>query len=153
MPYTLVVIDMQDYFTGSKTAKVRKGCARAIRQAMNDKAAILYVEYQGYGSTISMLTNLSKNYKRVSTVKKASNGGEQEVRRLLLRKKFPKTHLKICGVNTDYCVLETVQGITGVLPKTKLHVIESACNSNGNHKDGIRRLKAIEQVRVTKHLR
>lgn len=146
MHYTLVVIDMQEQFTAYLKAKA--GTVSAINQAMQDKAGIVLVEFTGFGPTIKELTKLVDGYARVTTVQKNSPGGGMQVMRAIKDNKFPASVLKICGVNTDQCVLSTVTDLVRLSPKSRMHVIEKACNTDGYHENGINSMKKHAQVTI-----
>lgn len=148
VPYTLVVIDMQEYFSASRKSDTQKKVATAIRRAMRDNAGVMFVEYANYGPTLPKLTKLTKTYKRAFTVIKSANGGGNEVKTALYKHRLPRSNLKFCGVNTDYCVLATVTGVSQNLPRTKIEVLEKGCNSNGSHARGIERLQALNKVSI-----
>jgi nicotinamidase-related amidase len=140
MLYTLCVIDMQDYFAAAHRNGVRKACIREIKKAMRNNAAILFVEYNNYGPTIELLTNLTKSakYKKTYHVIKYCDGGGYEVTEFIKKNHLPKLNIRVCGVNTDYCVLATVLGINRRWQDTKIHVVADACDSTDSHKDGLR---------------
>jgi nicotinamidase-related amidase len=148
--YTLVVIDMQSVFRASANKDTLAHCKREIKQAMSKRAAIMYVEYGGYPKTLPQLTKLTEKYSRKFFVTKNSNGGGAEVKASILKHGLPKTRIKVCGVNTDFCVLETVAGLTEKLKSAKIQVLSKACNSTSNHTYGLERLKKLKRVRVKK---
>ena len=146
--YTLVVIDMQAIFRASTDKNTVAHCKREIKQAMSKGAAILYVEYAGYDKTLPVLTNLTKNYQRKFSVIKHNNGGGKEVKATILKHRLPKTRIKVCGVNTDYCVLETVRGLTEKLKSAQVQLLSKACNSTSNHEYGLEQLARLKRVQI-----
>lgn len=152
MSYTLCVIDMQYYFGASRNAKVQNGCKKAIRKAMRDDAAILFVEYATCGRTVPTLVALTYGYKMAHLVIKTDDDGSGDIIKTIQHMKLPANHIKICGVNTDYCVLDTTRGLKESCPKsTKIEVIADACNSNSGcngHEDALYDLKHIVKVSV-----
>ena len=154
MSYSLIVVDMQDYFYASRGKRVRKACIREIKQAMQDQATILYVEYspENYGPTIPQLTNITNKakYKKVYHVSKYDNDGGQEVVDFLTKKHLPKMNLRVCGVNTNYCVRATVSGIHHKSPNSNIHVVADACDCStlDGHKYGLSDMKSNANVKI-----
>jgi nicotinamidase-related amidase len=148
--YTLVVIDMQPSFEASQEKAVLRNCAARIKQAQKDNAAILLVEYEEYGKTDYRLRNLLKTYDKTKTVIKCDNDGSVEIKRAIIRAKFPKDLLRVCGVNTDYCVYESVKGLTKQMPKATIEVLTKSCNSNWNHEFGVGKLKDLRKQNKAK---
>lgn len=146
--YTLVVIDMQPYFSTSQKGSILAACKKEIRLAMQNKAAIVFVEYANYGLTDDRLTNLTKNYNRKVTVIKQNNGGGVGVKRAIVKNKFPKRNIRVSGVNINYCVYDTVSQLVGALKSAKIKVLSKACNCNGSVKLGFDRLSKINRVAV-----
>jgi len=103
---------MQDSFTAAKYKSVQYGCISEIEQAIKRNAPIVFVEYRYSGKTVESLKQLvaAVKYENVHTVTKTTNNGALAINKLLQRKKLPKNHLRVCGVNTDCCVLETIEG-------------------------------------------
>lgn len=155
MSYTLCVIDMQDYFKSSRGKRVRQSCIREIKKAIRDKATILFVEYspEHYGTSIPLLTNVANKakYRKVYHVAKHSDGGGEEVVEFLKQKHLPRLNLRVCGVNTDYCVKETVSGINAKLKHGNIHVVADACDSRGgvsSHKHGLHSMRKLNNVKL-----
>jgi nicotinamidase-related amidase len=151
MSYTLCVIDMQPHFVATTMQRAKQACAREIRKAIRDKAPILFVEYAHYGPTLPELTDLTKKYHRTYHVTKASNNGGKEVMEFLTQKHLPKLNLRVVGVNTDYCVAQTVQGINSACTNCNIHVIADACDSNANHISGLKYMHSLQRVKVVRH--
>lgn len=149
--YTLVVVDMQEYFSASNKTTVQRSVQREIRQAMRSGAGILYVEFDGYGSTKPELTSLTRKNKRASRVTKSRNDGSTNVVEQLRKRRFNTSHLKVTGVNTDYCVFETVQGLREKLPNSKIEVIADACSSNASHKNGLRKIRRVPNINILRN--
>src|SRR5574337_1932066 len=125
MSYSLIVVDMQDYFLASRLKRVQNNCIREIKKAMDDNATIVFVEFDGYGPTIPQLTSLVKNkkYKKSHTVLKNMDDGGQPIHKLLVKRHLPRRNLKVCGVNTQYCVLSTIEGLMSRLKESSIEVV------------------------------
>ena len=143
--YTLIVIDMQPKFDSSQKESTIKNCRTLLRQAQKDKAGILLVEYIDYGETDNRLQNMIRDYSLTKTITKISNDGSVEIRKAIKKYNYPSKLLKVCGVNTDYCVYESVVGLTKNMPRATIEVIGKACNSTWTHKRGLAMLKELSK--------
>jgi nicotinamidase-related amidase len=137
MPATRVIIDMQAAFAASSNPNCVIAVAREMIQAMREKAPILIVEYKGSGPTHQGFLDLVKDYPYAARIRKESDGGAREVIRAMKRRGFNTKYLRICGVNTDCCVEETVRGLAQnpLLEKSKIELVKSACNTTSNKYD------------------
>jgi len=140
MSYTLIIVDMQACFSASTKKTVQRNCQIEIRKAIKNNANIVFLEFEGYGPTLSSLTdivadaNYSKNYRAIKPI----NDGSESVLSLLRKKKLPRTNFRVCGVNTDCCVYSTVEGLDVKISKNlKIEVVSKACGSQYSHKEGI----------------
>jgi len=148
--YTLVVVDMQAKFPDSLGKRVQDNCKRAIRKAVKNKAAIIFVEYKGYGPTLPCLTKLAKDYKKVyHTVKNEWDGSSHSLE-LVKMHSLSASKIKVCGVYTDCCVAATVQGLSNKLSRSKIELLSRACAStnDSNHNSGIKKMQTLPNVRV-----
>lgn len=148
--YTLVVVDMQASFEAANNRRVRENCKRELERAMESGAAILFVEYVGQGPTIPSLVKLTDDYERTFIVRKNDDDGSREVAKVIRDNKLPAKRIKVCGVNTDCCVFETVCGLTNRLSTANLEVIGDACNSDFNHLGGLNDLVKMPNVSVNR---
>lgn len=133
MAYTLVVIDMQEIFKSATHINPLVGVTREVMIAKTKKYPILYVEFDE-ARTLSQLTNLVKKYSKYAKVMKRFCDGSSDIIRALRRKNFPNNKLRICGVNSDACVLDTVKGLLKKLPDSKIEVVTNACASSKANK-------------------
>lgn len=145
MIFTLVVVDMQDAFESTKNKRLIDNCIREINFAKKNDADILFVEYDGCGKTLLSLSSLTINYDHKKSIIKSHDDGSTEIISAIHKMNFDIRHLKIIGVNTDCCILETVQGLQYKLPNSKIEVISDACNSDFRHVDGLKQLKSIKK--------
>jgi len=150
MSYTLVVVDMQAQFPDSMDKRVQENCKRAIRKAVKDKAAIIFLEYDDYGPTLPCLTSLAKKYKKAYHAVKCEWDGSPQSLNLIKKYKLADSHFKVCGVYTECCVQATVYGLSNKFPKSKINLLGGACNSwsETSHKNGLDMMKKIPNVRV-----
>lgn len=152
MSYTLCIIDMQDSFTTSRGLEVQRACKREIRKAMRDKANILFVEYNGYGPTLPLLTDLVKSakYKKAFHVIKYSDGGGKEVDQFLKHRHMPRKNLRVVGVNTGYCVASTVEELAVRMKKSSLTIIADGCSCHNehSHRYGLNRMGSYDNIKI-----
>jgi len=148
--YTLVVVDMQAMFPDSLGKRVQDNCKRAIRKAVKNKAAIIFVEYKGYGPTLPCLTKLAKDYKKVyHTIKDKWDGSVQSIN-LVTKHNLVGSKFKVCGVYTDCCVQATVEGLSKLRPASKINLLSKACASSNSrsHNNGVIAMRKLSNVRV-----
>lgn len=129
MAYTLVVIDMQDIFRSATHMNPLVGVTREVMTAIAKRQYILYVEFDE-ARTLTPLLNLVKGYRKFGKVMKRFSDGSGEIIKCLKRKNFPFKKLRVCGVNSDACVLDTVNGLLKKLPNSKIEVVKNACASS-----------------------
>jgi nicotinamidase-related amidase len=146
--YTLVVVDMQSSFEAANSKRVRENVKREIQRAMDNKAAIVFVEYVGQGPTIPSLVKPTDDYDRVFIVRKNDDDGSKEVSKVIRDNNLPGKRVKVCGVNTDCCVLETVNGLCSRLRSASFEVVGDACNSDFNHLTGLNDMANMSNVSI-----
>lgn len=79
------------------------------------------------------MVKLTDDYDRVFITRKGDDNGSHEVRKTIKDNKLPSRRVRVCGVNTDCCVLETVCGLNRSMKQTKIEIIPKACNSFDRH--------------------
>lgn len=150
MSYTLVVVDMQFSFSASRNPKTIRNCEKQILQAMKNKCPIIFLEFKDYGPTLPELATLVESYNKAYFLTKSENDGSEEVLELLKKKRLPRRTFKVCGVNTDFCVLETVSGLLCRFKRSNIAVIKSACNTIYSNRDGFQSMKSFSKRVVCK---
>lgn len=145
--YTLIVIDMQpETFIAARDDGTVQNVIREINQAKQNGAAVLFVEYQFNGETDPRLIDAAKGIgaEKYKVIHKRRDDGSDRIIKALEANGWPKDRLLICGVNTDACVLRTVQGLDEKLngygfngidvdirkDVAKIEVVWDACNSD-----------------------
>lgn len=134
----LLVIDMQPKFRASNNLRCLNNCAREIRKAIRNGNRIIFVEYNGEGTTHAPLIQLVKKvddygyllsyYPKYSLVGKTDDDGSQEIiNHLRSMKRYGPYSFIVCGVNTDACVRKTVHGLAARRGVT-ITVVKDACN-------------------------
>jgi nicotinamidase-related amidase len=158
MSYTLVVVDMQPSFSAKEEFEVTKNIQREIFSAIYDNAHIVFVEFSYSGPTLPCLLELPSTigYKKHYVIEKHSNDGSVEVASIIKDKSLPADHIKVTGINTDYCVLATVAGLSRLYPDSKIEVVEDSCASlwdtaspnERHHLHGIESMKRYSNVSI-----
>lgn len=150
--YSLVIVDMQHGFVASRKKPVIRACEAAIAKAIQDEAAIIFVEFLGYGASRKTLRELTDNYYKTFVVRKGTDDGSREVSKVIKDNKLPSKIVKVCGVNTDFCVKATVRGLTSKMPRSTLEVLAKACNSNGSHSSGLAAMATLNKVIINEEV-
>ncbi len=124
---TLVVIDMQPSFSSASEPRVVSGVTREIIYSKMKDEPVVFVEFVDCLPTYTSLLNLLKGYRKRSRIRKNDDDGSDEIINCLNRRGYHTDHLKVCGVNADCCVYDTVEGLLKKLPNTKIEVVKDAC--------------------------
>ena len=127
MPTTLVVIDMQATFISSTNPTASVNVAKEIEKAKRRKAGIVFVEFFDCEPTHEIYKKMVKGYKNVSIITKKRNDGSREIMRAIRRRGFNPNRLRVCGVNSCYCVYSTVHSLLH-RPSIKIEVATEACS-------------------------
>ena len=101
-----------------------------IEQAKQKQCAIVLVKMLSEGSIDVRILEATQGYNKIAQVGKRYSDGSTGVKRAIIKHNFPKACLRVCGVNTDECVADTVKGIATTWPKSKIEIAREACNSN-----------------------
>lgn len=150
--YTLAVIDMQKYFLNrfkhfnKPTNGVLEGCKKEITKAIADKAKIVFVEYSSYGDTAEELVQITRDadYPVYYTIKTDDDGGV-EIAETIKTQKLSKRKIRICGINTEYCIKSTVRGLLRAMKTSVIEVISDACGSPWDHEGGVEELEEMSE--------
>lgn len=133
-PYVLIVVDMQTIFKASNRPEVRAECGNLVKQAVIDGMIIVFLEYIDNGRTKIPLRRIVRGYDKAYFVEKEDNDGSNELAELFWGMDIPN-NFKVCGVNTDMCVFETVQGMASWDRKPKIEVVCKACATHSYGSD------------------
>lgn len=137
--YTLVVVDMQPFYT-TNTATINN-VAREVRLARKrgNHIIFLWVPYlspmqdEPFRPTYPEILKEVEGYDRDKwqQVEKFSQDGSRNVLSFCDRKGFPTKRFRVCGVNTDMCLLDTVTGLLkSSNPAVKaVAVVKNACHT------------------------
>jgi nicotinamidase-related amidase len=126
---TLVIVDMQPYFRASQHPDTLAAVEREIRSAISNESAIVLLEFEDSGDTDARLMRVLRAYPRLAVKLKTTDDGSAWVTAACREHGFGTKHFRVCGVNTDACVLATVLGLTRRLPHCTVEVVKDACNS------------------------
>ena len=123
-PYVLCIIDMQPIgFSNSKL--IIENVLDLVREAVVDKAFIVIAQFKGCGETHINIINELQKYPYKKYVWHNKNDKSKPIQEAL--KNIFVRQMKVCGVNTEYCVKDTVHGLAKKFP-IPIKVIEKACN-------------------------
>lgn len=155
MNYSIVFIDMQNIFLKNVLKRdpgIILKCKRELIKAINDNAQIIFLEFRGHGSTVKELTSLLKEYSytKYAFVSKESDDGSNDLLNVILKNNLPP-NIKVCGVNTDCCVYDTVSGYLYAMTSHKskdsnefnVKVIIDACASSWYHERGVKYMRDL----------
>lgn len=147
---TLCIVDMQEAFGAALNAITIRACLKEIKLAINRKAPIVFLEWDGCGPTLKDLLDAVKNYELGQrTIKYADDGSAATINLLRNMQLDPDSlDYRICGVNTDYCVASTVKGLRKRLKKSRIEVAWPACNTEWSKAHALRRLHGVSGVRI-----
>lgn len=153
--YTLLVIDMQAYFSAARNKRVQEEVSKEIRQAIKDNMPIIFLEYIGCGSSVKQLTkNVAhpNHYDKSYLIGKTTGGGSREVLTLIKAFRLPQKHIKVCGVNTSACVFETTVGLRQKLKGSKIELLVNACNdsSKSGHEYALQSFREYHNIVLNK---
>ena|ERR1043165_2287429 len=128
----LLVIDMQKDYPA--TELVVNEVIKEVRKARSKNEWIFFLQYDGCGPTMYRLTRELKGYTKTRKLTKIIDGGAYAVMwgltysdNNLNGTKAPTkiSHIKVCGVNTNACVIGTVYGLRHL--NCKITVLSNAC--------------------------
>lgn len=148
MQKILVIVDMQTKFPAAKHRGTIDGCKKEITAAIAGNIPIFILELKSdndFGPTLPELTDMLKGYENAHIVIKQQNDGSY-----VLRKKFhdmelqPEFQFIVCGINTEACVYETIDGLLCKFPKSKATIDRNAVNGNHNQHEQFGYLRFLE---------
>lgn len=129
-PYLLCVVDMQTDFSAADCSETQQRNLMLIKQAMEDKAFIVFAHYEGCGPTHPHLTHPTRDYPYVDQCWANQNDKSTAVMRLIQKHEIEYDRILVTGVNTDACVKSTVEGLIDYHHLgTEIHVYQKACNA------------------------
>lgn len=128
MKTTLCIVDMQTTFAG--TPKALEGTLNQIRLAKRRKSGIVVLELVNCGETVPEIHTALNNYdpRKVNFISKIGGDGSKEFIQAAEAKDMWLKRIRVCGVNTCACVMNTISGLQHQLPKSRLEVAWEAVN-------------------------
>ncbi len=119
---TLVIVDMQDEFVDYEWnydeneipidyTEIVPGICSLVQYAIKNCWSIIFVEFDPYGTTIEILSELVADYQHFMAVQKYGQDGGPQVIECLQEHPQWSRHLLVCGLYGDACVPSTVQGL------------------------------------------
>jgi nicotinamidase-related amidase len=98
-----------------------------VREAIVNKAFIVIAQFNGCGETHINIINEIQYYPYKEYVWHNKNDKSKPIQEVLNSLHIFAREIKICGVNTEYCVKDTVHGLAKKF-HIPIKVIENACN-------------------------
>jgi len=125
-PYILCIIDMQPVgFDNSNL--IIENVLQLIREAIVNKAFIIIAQFKGCGETNINIINEIQKYPHKKYIWHNKNDKSKPIQEILNSLNIFVRQIKVCGVNTEYCVKDTVHGLAKKF-HIPIKVIEEACN-------------------------
>ncbi len=125
-PYVLCIIDMQPIGFSNSTLII-ENVLHLVKEAVKKKAFIIIAQYKGSGKTHINIINEIQNYPYKEYIWHNKNNKSKPIQEALVNRNILVRELKVCGVNTEYCVAETIHGLAKKF-HIPIKVIEKACN-------------------------
>jgi nicotinamidase-related amidase len=123
-PYVLCIIDMQpDGFSNANL--IIENDLQLVTEAITTKAFIVIAQFKGCGETHINIVNEIQKYPYKKYIWHNKNDKSKPIKDVL--NGIFVRQMKVCGVNTEYCVKDTVHGLAKKF-HIPIHVIEKACN-------------------------
>lgn len=142
----LLVLDMQTGFPAACDAITIWFVKQEILRAIQLDMPIVILEYDvdDLGATHKEIMDLVADYPRAIVIGRAPrrrgqaeherDNGADEVVEACLGHGFLTEGFRVCGVNSDACVVRTVVGLSSLAPSCRITVVQDACNStNGRN--------------------
>lgn len=126
---TLVVIDVQTGYLDAAEA-IRYPVRLEILRAMKQGWGIVFVQMNKMGKTLPELLRevTSRKYTRYyAPVTKELADGSAQVIAACERLGYSKRLIRVCGLRSNICVQDTVEGLSKKLPDARIEVKQTAC--------------------------
>lgn len=119
--YSLVIIDMQYGFEAASIKGIQRSIFREVSKAINKNLQIVVVEYDVAKRTLLSIHKMLNGYDNKVFVKKFEDDGSCVINPVLKSK-----NVRVVGVNTNFCVQSTVEGLTKYFKKN-VDIVCDAC--------------------------
>ena len=120
---------MQPYFDSANEPWLLNNVLAEIKKARNNSDYIIVLEYIDCGETHPDIVKSCEGYSRYYHEVKSSQSGAPNILCIMRENNIQADHFIIVGVETESCILETVEGIVHKIPKSKVTVVADAINS------------------------
>ena len=137
-----VIVDLQLCFDSARYGYVNVACRRLANKAIYNDELLVVLEYKGCGPSQPWLENLCNSNKNVIKVSKSDMGGGAEIISALEEKQIMPKKFIFGGIQTNYCVRETIEQIYAARPDIELELVRSA---TADHKSN--KFKAIQRLK------
>lgn len=127
-PYILCIIDMQPTEFYNANIVIKK-VMQLIHAAILDQAFIVIAQFKGAGETHPSIRQALSNYPYKAYLWHTKCDKSRPIKAALVSRRILVRQLKVCGVNTEYCVKDTVHGLSRKF-YAPIKVIENACNGS-----------------------
>lgn len=131
---TLVVVDMQTGFAAAHCKATRAAVLREIQRAarLGWGIVVLEVNPDKYESTFAELIAPLNHGACGRWVRKSkmSDSGAFEVQDAINKYEYPHELIRVCGVNIQACVKDTVTQLQQLYGNSRIEIIQDACNSD-----------------------
>lgn len=134
--YTLVIVDVQTMFPAAAKRKVRRAIIQEIEAAKAAQCPVIVVEFEASGVTYKNIRDALSDYPRKARVLKDKDDGSEEVHAVLPKLSLNRK-VRLCGVNTDACVLATAQGLKRKRYTIEVVVPACAAEDEEEHETGL----------------
>jgi nicotinamidase-related amidase len=125
-PYVLCIIDMQPVgFSNSNL--IIENVLQLVREAIMKNAFIVIAQFKGCGETHLNIMHEIQKYPYKTYLWHNKNDKSKPIQEVLHSLHIFVRQIKVCGVNTEYCVKDTVHGLAKKF-QIPIKVIENACN-------------------------
>jgi nicotinamidase-related amidase len=125
--HTLVIVDMQKFFTAANNVFLVKSIKREIELSKKHNWPIIVLEYNECGRTKSSISSQLWNYPYKYITKKFQDDGSFEAFSAITKLTKSK-NIRIVGVNTDACVISTAYGL--MLYNYNVTFVNDGCRSD-----------------------
>jgi nicotinamidase-related amidase len=125
---TLVLIDIQPCYAASNFKRLHTTISQEVNLAKSKNRPIILVEFDGgfeYFPTHPWLLELVQDYDRFQLVTKRQDDGGKEVIECIRKHRY-RMPVRVCGVNWEACVFETVMTLSKY---GRVQVVKNGCGS------------------------
>jgi nicotinamidase-related amidase len=143
--YTLLIIDMQSQYPAACSDKTTEEIILQIEAAKQNDCGIILVEFREepqyresnspYKPTHVSILKAVEGYNRAAVVHKYETDGSAYINDFLEKKgkDFNTDFFRVCGVNTDICVAQTVNGLyENFYKEATFIIVEDAVNTDNS---------------------